>query len=213
MGVAHVALELRSWDEGGHRVDDHDVEGAGADEHVGDLERLLPRVRLGDQQLVDVDPERLCVHGVEGMLGIDEGGDTAVALGLGHDMERQGRLAGALRAEDLDDTTTRQAADAKSQIESQCPGRDGLDVADAAVAQLHDGALAELPLDLGHRHLEGLVPIDVVGAHWIPPTGSISLSTTVSLGCDMNATHETTRCDSARIIGERLFDVEDLVSG
>ena len=41
--------------QGRHRVDDDDVERAGADQHVGDLERLLAGVRLGDEQGVGVD--------------------------------------------------------------------------------------------------------------------------------------------------------------
>jgi hypothetical protein len=46
MGVAHLALDLGAGHQGSHRVDDQDVEGAGADQHVGDLEGLLPRVGL-----------------------------------------------------------------------------------------------------------------------------------------------------------------------
>ena len=60
--------------------------GSGANQHVGDLERLLPGVGLGDEQLVDIDPDRLGIDRVEGVLGVDEGGDPTVALGLGHDV-------------------------------------------------------------------------------------------------------------------------------
>ena len=59
---------------------------ARANQHVGDLERLLD-VGLGDEQLVDIDPDRLGIDRVEGVLGVDEGGDPTVALGLGHDVE------------------------------------------------------------------------------------------------------------------------------
>src|SRR3712207_7844049 len=44
------ALDLGAGHECRDGVDDDDVERAGADQHVGDLERLLPRVGLGDQQ-------------------------------------------------------------------------------------------------------------------------------------------------------------------
>ena len=54
MGVAHLALDLGPGHERGHRVDHEHVERARADQHVGDLERLLTGVGLGDQQLVDV---------------------------------------------------------------------------------------------------------------------------------------------------------------
>ena len=73
MRVAHVALDLRLRHQGGHRVDDHDVDGARADQDLADLKRLLPRVRLGDEQLVDVDADRL------GVAGLRKDGDLRTA--------------------------------------------------------------------------------------------------------------------------------------
>ena len=58
VAVAHLALDLGAGRECGHRVDDDHVDGAGAHEHVDDLERLLAGVGLADQQLVDVDTDR-----------------------------------------------------------------------------------------------------------------------------------------------------------
>ena len=57
VGVAHLALDLRRGHERGDRVDDDDVDGARAHEELGDLERLLAGVRLGDEEVVDVDAE------------------------------------------------------------------------------------------------------------------------------------------------------------
>src|SRR3546814_4150290 len=57
VAVAHVALDLGAGGEGGHGVDHHDVDGAGAHEHVGDLEGLPTPVGLGDQQPVDRSEE------------------------------------------------------------------------------------------------------------------------------------------------------------
>ena len=119
VGVAHVALDLGPGREGGHRVDDDDVEGTGAHQHVGDLERLLARVGLGDEQLVDVDADGPGVDRVHGVLGVDVGADAAVALGLGHDVHGEGGLARGLRAVDLDDPATGQAADAEGEVEGQ----------------------------------------------------------------------------------------------
>ena len=94
----------------GNRVDGDDVERTGARQDVGDLERLLPVVGLGHQQLVDVYADALGVDGVHGVLGVDEGARTALALGLGEDVVDERRLARGLGPEDLDDATTRQAA-------------------------------------------------------------------------------------------------------
>ena len=80
VAVAHVALDLGLGHQRGDRVDDDDVDGAGADEHVGDLERLLAVVGLGDEQLVGLDAELAGVGGVERVLGVDERGDAACLL-------------------------------------------------------------------------------------------------------------------------------------
>ncbi len=57
VAVAHLAFDFRAGHQGGHGVDDDDVEGAGADQHVHDFQGLLAGVRLGDQERVGVDAE------------------------------------------------------------------------------------------------------------------------------------------------------------
>src|SRR5690606_21480370 len=51
VAVAHLALDLRLGYQGRDRVHDEDVDAAGADEDVRDLERLLSRVGLGDDEV------------------------------------------------------------------------------------------------------------------------------------------------------------------
>ena len=159
VGVAHLALDLGAGHERGHRVDHEHVERARADQHVGDLERLLTRVGLADQQLVDVDADRRRVDRVHRVLGVDVGAHAAVALGLGDHVHGERRLARRLRAEDLDDPAPGQAADAEREVERERTGGDGLDADVAALAQLHDRALAELLVDLAERHLECLLAV------------------------------------------------------
>ena len=72
--VAHLALDLGARHEGRDGVDDDDVDAAGADQGLGDLERLLAGVRLADQQLVDVDAACAGVARIERVLDVDEGG-------------------------------------------------------------------------------------------------------------------------------------------
>ncbi len=76
VAVAHLALDLGAGHQGRHGVDDDDVERAGPDQHVDDLERLLTGVGLRDQERVGVDAERLRVFRVERVLGVDERGDA-----------------------------------------------------------------------------------------------------------------------------------------
>src|SRR6266849_10551509 len=111
MTVAHLPLELGTRNEGSHRINHQDVYRTGADERVGDLKRLLARIGLGDQQVVDIDPELAGIARVERMLGVDEGAGPAPALRLGNDVQREGGLARALRPVDLDAAATREPAD------------------------------------------------------------------------------------------------------
>ncbi len=135
----------------------------GADEHLGDLERLLAVVGLGDEQVVGVDAELLRVLGVERVLGVDEGREAPGLLGLGDDLERERRLARGLGPEDLDDAAARDAADAERGVHGERAGRDHRDRHVGLVSQPHDRALAELPLDLRQRRFDG-APL-LVGFH------------------------------------------------
>ena len=117
VGVAHVALDLGAWRERGDGVDHHHVDRARAHQHVADLERLLAGVGLGDQQLVDVDADRMGVDRVHRVLGVDVGAHATVALGLGHDVHGERRLTRRLRAVDLGDAATGQTADAEGEVE------------------------------------------------------------------------------------------------
>ena len=137
--------------------DDDDRDRAGAHQRLGDLERLLAGVGLGDQELVDVDAELLGVDRVERVLGVDEGADAALALLLGDDVQRQRGLARALRPVDLDDPALRQAADAERDVEADRAGRDRLDVERGRRSEPHDRALAEAALDLRQRGFERLL--------------------------------------------------------
>ena len=57
------------------------VDAAGADEGLGDLERLLAGVGLAHEQLVDVDAAGAGVARVERVLDVDERGDAAARAG------------------------------------------------------------------------------------------------------------------------------------
>ena len=124
-----------------------------------DLERLLAGVGLRDEQLVDVDADALGVGRVHRVLGVDEGADAAAALRLGDHVVDERRLARRLGPEDLDHAAARQPADAERDVERERPGRDGGDRDLRLVVHLHDGALAELPLDLSERDVECLLAI------------------------------------------------------
>ena len=72
VGVAHVAFDLGLRHQRRHRVDDDDVDRAGADQRLGDLQRLLAGIRLRDEQLVQVDAAAARRRRVERVLGVDD---------------------------------------------------------------------------------------------------------------------------------------------
>src|SRR5262249_5607491 len=111
--VAPLALELRARHQGRHRIDDQNVDRAGAHQRVGDFQRLLAGVRLRNQKIVDIDAELARIDRIERMFGIDESADAALFLRLGQAMQSQRRLTRGFRAVDFNDTATRQAANAE----------------------------------------------------------------------------------------------------
>ena len=157
-GVPYLPFDLGLGNQGRHRVDDHDVDGARTHEHIADFQSLLAVVRLGNQHVVDVDAQARRVHGIERMLGIDEGDDAAERLGLGDDLQRQRCLAAGLRTVDFDDTAPGDAADAQSCIERERAGGNGVDdEIVVGISVLHDGAFAELGLDRVRGHSDELI--------------------------------------------------------
>ena len=120
-----------------------------------DLERLLARVGLGDQEIVQVDAELAGIDRIERMLRVDEGADAALLLGLGDGVQGQRRLARRFRPVDLDDAAAGQTADAERDVEAERTRRDGFDFHRLlALAEPHDRALAEGALDLRERRVE-----------------------------------------------------------
>src|SRR5215211_4645938 len=149
MRVAHLSLDLSPRYKGGHRVYDDDVQGAASDEGIRYLQGLFAVIRLGEVEVFEVHADGLGVGRVEGVLGVDEGGEASCSLRLGDDVQGEGRLAAGLGAEDLDDTTPRDPADAEGEVEGQGAGRDGGDILSLLVAHAHDRTFPELPLYLG----------------------------------------------------------------
>ena len=132
----------------GHRVDDDQIDGAGADQLVGDLQGLLAAVGLRDQQILDAHAQLARIGDVEGVLGVDEGAYAARFLCLRDGVQGERGLARGLGTEDLDHAAARQSAHAQGQVEADRAGGNDGDVFRLA-AEGHDGALAELFFDGG----------------------------------------------------------------
>ena len=160
--VAHLSLDLSPRYEGRDGVYNDDVEGAGADEGIRYLQGLFAVIRLGKVEVLEVDADSLGVGRVEGVLGVDEGGEAPRLLRLGDDVQGEGRLAARLGTEDLDDPAPGDAADAEGEVEGQGAGRNAGDLLALLVAHAHDRTLPELPLYLGDGGVYSLALIQCI---------------------------------------------------
>src|SRR3970040_2059906 len=91
---------------------------------------------------------------------------TRLARAAGDCVEPGGALPGRFRPEDLGDAAAGDAADAEGEVErDRARGDDRHLVERTAGAQAHDGALAELPLDLRDRQLKRLTAVALHLSH------------------------------------------------
>src|SRR5207249_4639710 len=139
-----------------------DVDRSGPDQYIGDLESLFAMVRLGDEQLFDVDADPPRVSGIDGVLGVDECANATDLLRLRDDLIDERGLSGRLGAEYLDDPATGNSPDAEREIERQRTRRDHRDGdRRRIVTEAHHRALAELALDLRDRGIQGRSPCGI----------------------------------------------------
>ena len=89
------------------------------------------------------------------MLRVDEGGEAAQLLGVGHDVQHDRGLARGFRTVDFHDAAAGNAAGAEGEIERKRARRDDVDHHIAAgVAKAHDAAFAEALFDLRDGRVE-----------------------------------------------------------
>jgi hypothetical protein len=94
------------------------------------------------------------------MLGVDDGARASEVLRLGDDVLDHGGFAGRFWSKDLEHPTAWRAANAESDVESDRAGGDRIDRHSlGSLAQLHDGAFAELLLDVCDARLDRLAPV------------------------------------------------------
>ena len=121
MAVAHLALDLRARNERRHGVHNDNIDGVGAHERLGDLERLFAGIRLRNEQRIYVYAERGRIDRVKCVLHVDKRRVAAHFLAFGDAVERQGGLTGGFRPVDLNDSAARQTADTERESSEREP--------------------------------------------------------------------------------------------
>ncbi len=119
MRIADLSVQLGLRNQGRNRVDHDDVDRVGFDEHLGNLQPLLPVGRLADQQVFEIDAQALGPGGVERMLGVDKGGDPPLMLGTGNRVQGQRRFTARLRPEKLDHPAPRETPSPQGEIQRE----------------------------------------------------------------------------------------------
>jgi hypothetical protein len=117
--ISHLAVQLGARDQGRNRVNDQNVDTAGANQSLGDLEPLLAGIGLRDKQVIDVDSELASILRVHRMLGIDVGGHAACFLSLRYDVQRKRRLTARLWPVNLNDSAAWHTPDPDCSVQTE----------------------------------------------------------------------------------------------
>ena len=153
MRVAHFAFDFSLGNKCRDGVDDNDVNATRTNQHVGNFQRLLTGIRLGDQEVIRVDAEGARIDGIKCVFGVDKCRVSTCFLRAGNCMKCNGRLTGGFRAVDFNDAPSRQTANSKSDIKSQRTSGDHLHRGTRIISQSHDRSLTKLLIDLREREL------------------------------------------------------------
>src|SRR5262249_2255068 len=148
VAVAHFAVKLGLGDQGRDRIDHQHVDRPGGDQGGGDLKRLLAKVRLGNQEIVDIYSELASVDRVKRVLDHEARGHAGGFLRVGGHLQGNGRFAGRLRSKDLADASTGESSDSQGRVERNGPGGDYRHRNDRILrSEAQDGAFSELFFD------------------------------------------------------------------
>ena len=87
LGRAHFSFNFRSGNQGGHRVHHHQVDRARSHQLIHHFQPHFPRVRLGNQQIINIHPKGLGINRIQGVFCIHKGRNAARSLHLRDRME------------------------------------------------------------------------------------------------------------------------------
>ncbi|MNN43110.1 hypothetical protein D3C81_1573300 [compost metagenome] len=110
MGIPHIAFDFRLRHQCCYRVNDNNVYCAAANERLSDFQRLLTRIRLGQQQFINVYAKGIGIFRVERMLCIDEGSLSAKLLYFCDGMKGNRCLTGGFRSVYFNNTSLGKSA-------------------------------------------------------------------------------------------------------
>ncbi len=158
MGVSHITFYFSLGRKGCNRIHDDNINRSGADKAFGNFEGLFTVIGLADPHFVNIDTQVSGIGGIEGMLGIDKGGNTALLLTFRDGVEGKGRLSGRFGTVDFNDSAFRITSDSEGGIEKDRAGRNCLDVELKVLsAEFHKRTFSKLLFNLKTGRVQGLI--------------------------------------------------------
>ena len=155
MCISHVTVDLCLRHQCRDRVDDHDIQRAGTHHGLGDLQRLLSGVRLGDIEVVNIHADILRIDRIQCMLRINKTGNTVSSLHFRDHMQCDRCLTTGFRTVDLHDPAAGNPAEAECQVQAQGTGGNCLYIhMGRCIPKTHHGALSIRFLDLCNSSIQ-----------------------------------------------------------
>jgi hypothetical protein len=106
------------------KIDHEDVDRAAGEEHAGDRQALVERVRGQDDEPIEPDAAGGGLDRIEGAGEVEPGNDRAVGLGLGNEAQGEGGGAGARGASQGHARGAREPARPDDRVEGREAGPD-----------------------------------------------------------------------------------------
>ncbi len=91
--ITHLSFNLSPRRQRSNGVDHHDVDRSRTNELIDDLKCHLTRIRLGDQEVFNINTKGSRIDRIQGVLSIDKRRHTSTLLHLSDGMQRQRGLA------------------------------------------------------------------------------------------------------------------------
>ena len=92
MRIAHFAVNFRSRNKSGNRVNNYNINRPGTNKLFGYLKRLFTVVRLRNKKRININAEIYGINRVERMLCVNKSRDSAGFLAFGNTVKREGRF-------------------------------------------------------------------------------------------------------------------------
>src|SRR3990167_3534444 len=126
--LAHLPLNLCPRSKRRNRINNDDVYRTRPNKRFHNFQRLLARIGLRDQKIVNFYSDPLCVFGIERVFGVNKRRKPSPLLSLFYNMEGERRLSRRFRPEYLDYAAPRYAADSQGRVQSKRTGRNNVNV-------------------------------------------------------------------------------------